>query len=341
MKDVFLRNYGQFEVKKLLGVEFQNGEYCAEVWWRGFEKAESTFVPVEQLMEDIPDMMMQHIIDNKEKNEIYTGLYNRHVAEAPWIQVAGKKWKHPAVGALNRVTLNSSGPWSTGEHVALRVAICAYGIGNWEKIVEAGDILPNRSADEIHAKAIEMLGDANIPDYHGLRVDPIQILEHNRVRMNVVRIGGVIAPRHKEDEIKDERIFRRNRLRFESLEREVDPKKVKELVEREMKRPTRSYSLWVLRLAEGEDGMNYLDAMDPGEITGSEIESEDSTTTTKVVPDDDGEVRPENRKAPVSNESPEPENRDKGETEKKDKGANAQKKGEVPTTREREENKIK
>ena len=66
VRDVFLKNYGQFEVKQLMGVEMRDGEYCAKVWWRGFEEEEATFVQVRQLMEDVPDLMVEHIIAHRE-----------------------------------------------------------------------------------------------------------------------------------------------------------------------------------------------------------------------------------------------------------------------------------
>ena len=80
VKTVFLQNYGRFEVKKLLDIDFRMGEYVLLVWWRGFTEEEATWVPIRQLMQDVPELTSQHLIDNHHRNKKYDYAYNRHVA---------------------------------------------------------------------------------------------------------------------------------------------------------------------------------------------------------------------------------------------------------------------
>ena len=78
VEELFGQNYGRFEVNAITGLRKTNGSFLLTVQWRSFPEEDSTFEDLETLQQDVPGLVAQYLLENKDVDDLHREAYYRH-----------------------------------------------------------------------------------------------------------------------------------------------------------------------------------------------------------------------------------------------------------------------
>ena len=76
--ELFRQNYGRFEINAITGIQKTNGDFLLSVQRREFPEEDPTFEDLETLQQDVPGLVAQYVLENKDVNDLHREAYHRH-----------------------------------------------------------------------------------------------------------------------------------------------------------------------------------------------------------------------------------------------------------------------
>eukprot|EP00924_Labyrinthula_sp_SR-Ha-C_P000105 snap_masked-scaffold_39-processed-gene-1.25-mRNA-1 protein AED:0.34 eAED:0.35 QI:0/-1/0/1/-1/1/1/0/1006 len=183
IKSIYAYNQGKYDVDKLLDVQELPEGIRILVQWRGFESQHSTWENYDNILKKLPEEVEQFLDNNKNDalcNKLLqeltlNNMNNRNISQV--IRLTEYPDQLRMNMDYNEPYLSRSKGWSDVEDKILSQCVQAYGLGNWQPILDKL-YLAGKTRSQLVDRVKHLIGDQQLSPYRGLHISLNVIKEY-------------------------------------------------------------------------------------------------------------------------------------------------------------------